>query len=191
LLDVVRDFAIERAAVERELTGSRHRHARVFADLAQRIAPGLSGANLTDAASRLDEVADDLGAALAFGAGHDPRTALRLAAALPRWWRLRGRDVTGRQWLCRLLDDPRTADADPDVRAWAQVGRAQLALEHGEGTDEMGAAVAALAHFEGVGSVSGQLAAHTVLSTLWMNAGRHEHARQHGEAAHELARQQN
>ena len=191
LLDVVRDYAAERAAAAGELTEARRRHARVLADLAQQIAPDLVGAKLDDAASRLDDVAGDLGTALAFAAGEDPHTALRLAASLPRWWRFRGRDLSGRQWLRRLLADPRTADADLSVRAWAKVGLAQLALEHGAGAEEIGSVVAAVAEFEQLGSVSGLLAAHNQLSSLWMTTGGYDEARRHGEAALALATRNN
>jgi tetratricopeptide (TPR) repeat protein len=188
LLDVVRDFAMERAAATGDLAAARRRHAEVLADLAQQIAPGLVGAKLSEAASRLDEVSGDLGAALGFAAGEDPHTALRIAAAVPRWWRFRGRDVTGRQWLRRLLDDPRTGDADAAVRAWARVGLGQLALEHGAGAEEIGSAEAALTAFESLGSVSGQLTARTLLATLWMTTGNHDEARRHGAVALDLAR---
>ncbi|MFI7545548.1 ATP-binding protein [Actinoplanes sp. NPDC049599] len=188
LLDVVGDFALERAAADGDLPAARHRHAQVLADLAQGIAPDLKGGRLAEAAARLDDVAGDLGAALTFAAREDPHVALRLAAALPRWWRFRGRDVTGRQWLRRLLADPRTADADPLVRAWAKVGLAQLALEHGSGGEEIGSAEAALAEFAALGDVPGQLTAHTQLAALWMTAGGYERARGHGAAALELAR---
>ena len=188
LLDVIRDYAAERAAAEGELYAGRRRHAEVMADLATEIAPQLIGAGLSDAASRLDAVTGDLGAALTFAATEDPHTALRLAAALPRWWRFRGRDVSGRQWLRRLLDDPRTADADPAVRAWAGIGLAQLALEHGAGAEEIGAATAALAAFERLGRIDGQLTAHTLLAALWMTTGGYDRARWHGETALHLAR---
>lgn len=188
LLDVVRDFAAERAAAEGELAAGRQRHAEVLADLAQAVAPDLIGANLAEAASRLDDVAGDLGAALVYAATEDPHTALRIAAALPRWWRFRGRDVTGRQWLRRLLDDPRTADADAGTRGWAKIGLAQLALEHGAGAEEIGSAEGALADFERLGVVDGQLAAHTQLAALWMTAAGYDEARRHGEAALKLAR---
>ncbi|GGK94638.1 ATP-binding protein [Mangrovihabitans endophyticus] len=188
LVDVVRDFATERAAAEGDLTAGRRRHAEVMADLAQRIAPGLAGARFSDAATRLDDSAGDLGSALAFAAGEDPHIALRIAASLPRWWRLRGRDVTGRQWLHRLLDDPRTADADPAVRAWARVGLAQLALEHGAGAEEIESVTAALAEFTRLGVISGQLTAHNQLAALWVTMARHDEARRHGAAALELAR---
>ncbi|GLY99200.1 helix-turn-helix domain-containing protein [Actinoplanes sp. NBRC 103695] len=188
LLDVVRDHAAERAAAEGELAEGRLRHAEVLADLAESIAPQLAGAHLADAANRLDDMAGDLGAALAYAASEDPLTALRLAAALPRWWRFRGRDVTGRQWLRRLLDDPRTASADPAVRAWAKIGLAQLALRHGSASDEIGSATGALADFKRLGLVEGQLTAHTQLAALWMAEAGYDQARRHGLAALELAR---
>jgi len=188
LLDVVRDYGAERAAAEGELTEGRRRHAVVMADLAGQLAPDLAGAGFAEAAARLDVVAGDLGAALAFAASEDPYTALSLAAALPRWWRFRGRDVTGWQWLRRLMDDPRTADAPLRLRAWARVGLAQLALEHGAGAAEIDSARTALADFERLGLVAGQLTAHTQLAALWMSTGRYDEARRHGEAALELAR---
>ena len=188
LLDVVRDYGAERAAAEGELLDGRRRHAQLFGRFAQQIAPDLVGSpKLFEAASRLDDVAGDLGAALAFAAREEPVIALRIAASLPRWWRFRGRDVSGRQWLRRLLDDPRNADADPEVRAWAKVGLAQLALEHGAGAEEIESAEAAVAEFEHLSSAPGQLTAHTLLAALWMTTGGYGEARRHGEAALALA----
>ncbi|MFC0532868.1 ATP-binding protein [Phytohabitans kaempferiae] len=187
LLDVVRDFATERAAANGELGRIRRRHAVVFAALATRIAPDLAGGNFSAAVGRLDDVASDLWAALAYSANDDPHTALRLAAGLPRWWRFRGRDLPGRQWLRRLLDDPRTADADPIVRAWAGVGVGQLAAEHGGGAEELPAAEAALAEFRRAGDLTGELAARSLLCGLWMTTGGYDEARRHGEAVLALA----
>ncbi len=187
LLDVVRDFAVERAAANGELDAIRRRHAVIFARLATRTAADLTGAKLAGAISRLDEVASDLWAALAHSANDDPHIALRLAANLARWWRFRGRDVAGRQWLCRLLDDPRTADADPSVRAWAQVGVAQLAQEHGAGPRELPALQAALAEFQRSGEVAGELAARSVLCGLFTAIGGYDEARRHGAAVLALA----
>ncbi|MDQ7906996.1 helix-turn-helix domain-containing protein [Phytohabitans sp. ZYX-F-186] len=187
LLDVVRDFATERAAANGELGRIRRRHAVVFAALAARTAPELAGGNFSAAVGRLDDVASDLWAALAYSANDDPHTAIRLAAGLPRWWRFRGRDVPGRQWLRRLLDDPRTADADPIVRAWAGVGVGQLAAEHGGGAEELPAAEAALTEFQRAGDLTGELAARSLLCALWMTTGGYDEARRHGEAVLALA----
>jgi predicted ATPase/transcriptional regulator with XRE-family HTH domain len=187
LLDVVRDFALEQAAAAGELTEAGRRHARIFTQLATRIAPDLVGGRLLGAVARLDDVASDLWAALAHAAKDDPHTALRLAATLPRWWRFRGRDVPGRQWLHRLLDDPRTAHADPAVRAWAMVGVAQLAHEHGAGQQELPAAEQALADFQRLGDLAGELAARSLLCALWMVSGQYDEARRHNEAVLSLA----
>lgn len=187
MLDVVREFALEQARAAGELPGTRRRHAEVMARFAARIAPQLAGASMPAAIHRLDQVAGDLWAALAYAADDDPHTALCLASKLPRWWRFRGRDVPGRQWLRRLLDDPRTADADPSVRAWAKLGVAQLAQEHGAGQAELATAEEALADFQALGHVTGELAARNLLCSLWTASGGYEEARRHGEAVLALA----
>ncbi|MFC0029688.1 helix-turn-helix domain-containing protein [Micromonospora chaiyaphumensis] len=187
LLDAVRDFATEQAAVEGELTAVRRRHALVVAGLVRRTAPGLVGAEVPTAVHLLDEATSDITAALAHAAEDDPATALLLAAALPRWWRLRGRDVSGRRWLRRLLADPRTADAPPVLRAWALLGSARLAAEHGAGGVELPAARDALEIFRAAGEVTGELSTRSVLCTLLSAAGAHREAREQAEAALELA----
>ncbi|MFU8875321.1 ATP-binding protein [Micromonospora sp. SL4-19] len=186
LLDAVRDFATEQAVGEGELLRIRHRHALVVTELVVRAAPNLAGADLAAAVHLLDETTSDINAALTHAAGDDPVTALRLAAALPRWWRLRGRDVSGRQWLRRLLDDPRTADADPVLRAWALLGAAQLAAEHGADAEELPAAQAALAAFRDAGEVAGELSARATLCAL-LPAADHAEAREQAEVLLELA----
>jgi tetratricopeptide (TPR) repeat protein len=183
----VRDYATERAAVRGELAGVRRLHAGLLAGFAERVAPDLAGAKLPEAVALLDDVSADIGAALAHAAGDDPHTALRLAAALPRWWRFRGRDRLGRQWLRRLLADPRTADAPRAVRAWARIGLAQLAVEHGAAAEEVATALTALADFAELDDVAGRFAAHTVLVALWTATGRHDEARRHGEELVRLA----
>ncbi|MFC4019559.1 ATP-binding protein [Micromonospora sp. GCM10011542] len=187
LLDAVRDYAAEQAAGAGELTCIRRRHAIVIARLAARAATDLVGPRLPDAMHRLDEVSSDISSALAHAATDDPLTALRLAACLSRWWRFRGRDVAGRQWLRRLLADPRTADADPVLRAWASLGVARLAAEHGAGADELPTARAALAAFRQAGDVGGELEARTVLGALLVAAGGQAEARDHDEAVLRLA----
>jgi transcriptional regulator with XRE-family HTH domain len=187
LVEVVRDFAVEAATSAGTAVRVRGTHATVVAALADRIAPGLAGPRLPDAAARLDELARDVWAALCHAANHDPPTALRLAAAVVRWWRLRGWDVPARRWLRRLLDDPRTAGADPAVRAWAKLGLARLGYEHGAGADEVTAAEAGLAEFRRLGDVGGELSARTILSAVCLAGGRYEQGRDHAEAALALA----
>jgi predicted ATPase/DNA-binding XRE family transcriptional regulator len=187
LLDVVRDFAVEQSGVEGEQQASRHRHATVMAGYAARLAPKLVGATLRDAAWRLDYAGSDLHAALVWSAEHDPLTALSLAAQLPRWWRLRGHDREGRDWLRRLLDHPDTRTAPAKVRAWARLGLALLAMEHGDGMDELPELEASLAQFIRDADITGQLAARAQLCRLHQAYGNYTAAREHGEAALRLA----
>ncbi|MFR9774432.1 ATP-binding protein [Micromonospora sp. MS34] len=188
LLDAVRDFAAEQAGGEGELARIRRRHALVVAGLVRRTAPNLVGADVPGAVRVLDEMTSDIIAALGHAAEDDPGTALRLAAALPRWWRLRGRDASGRRWLRRLLADPRTADADPALRAWAMLGAARLAVEHGAGPEELSGARAALAVFHAAGEVTGELSARSVLCALLPAVGAHDEARDQAQALLEAAR---
>jgi tetratricopeptide (TPR) repeat protein len=187
LLDVVRDFAWEQSEAAGELPALRDRHAITMATFAAAQAPQLVGAMLRDAALRLDFSGSDLSAALAWSAEHDPPTALRLASKLPRWWRLRGHDREGREWLRRLLDHPGTGDAPTKVRAWARLGLAQLATEHGDGLTELPELEAALGTFAQAGDVTGQLAAQAQLCRIHQVYGNHAAAREHGEAALRLA----
>jgi predicted ATPase/DNA-binding XRE family transcriptional regulator len=187
LLDMVRDFGLEQATWDGEAAEAARRHAAVLTRYAGRISGELVGRTLLAAVARLNDVSSDLRAALVWSTEHDPQTALRLAAALPRWWRFRGQDRQGREWLHRLLDDPRTADADPTVRAWAQLGLAQLAAEHGEGPAELPEVEAALATFSRYRDIAGELAARTQLCVLHQASGDQEAARRHGTAALALA----
>jgi predicted ATPase/transcriptional regulator with XRE-family HTH domain len=179
LVDLVRDFATEQAEQQGEWGPARRAHAAVIARLAARLAPALAGPGQPAAMARLDRLAGEIWAALNHAANDDPPTALRLAASLPRWWRFRGRDVAGRRWLRRLLDDPRTAAADPMMRAWAMVGLARLAHEHGAGAEERPAAELALAEFRRLDDRPGELAARKVLSLVCLADGRYDEAQQH------------
>jgi predicted ATPase/transcriptional regulator with XRE-family HTH domain len=187
LLDVVKAYALEQAESAGEVADIRGRHAVVFARFAARVAPDMAGARLLGAVSRLDDVASDIAIALSYAADHDPHTALCLASKLPRWWRFRGRDQQGRQWLQRLLGDPATADADPVVRTWAQLGVAQLAAEHGEGADELHRAELALEQFMRDSDVTGELATRSLLIVIHQSLGAYADARHHGEQALALA----
>ncbi|MET8305600.1 helix-turn-helix domain-containing protein [Micromonospora sp. NPDC005173] len=187
LLDAVRDFAAEQAAGGGELPSIRRRHAVVVTRLVARTATDLVGPRLPEALHRLDEVTSDISSALAHAATDDPVTALRLAASLTRWWRFRGRDVAGRQWLRRLLADPRTVDADPVLRGWAALGVARLAAEHGAGADELPTARAALDAFRQAGDVSGELESRIVLGALLIGVGRRDEAREQAETVLRLA----
>ncbi|WP_433081949.1 ATP-binding protein [Dactylosporangium sp. CA-052675] len=187
LLDVVFDFAAERCAFARELRAARLRHAEVVTRTAVRLSAELTGPGSAAAVLRLDYLNGDIRTALRYSSVRDPELALRLAGAIPRWCRLRGRDVEGFHLLRRLLDDRRTAGCDPVIRAWAQVGAAMLATAHGRGAGEVRATEAALAVLAARGDVTGELTARAVLAGIWQALGGSDEARGHNEAALGLA----
>jgi predicted ATPase/transcriptional regulator with XRE-family HTH domain len=187
LLDVVTDFAGEACAEAGELPAARARHAEVVTRLAVRVSADLVGSAMATAVSRLDMLNSDIGAALGYAWRHAPVTALRLAAAIPRWYRFRGRDRDGHALLRRLLDDPRTGQAEPRLRAWAQLGVAMLAAEHGDGAVELATAEAALSTFRTYGDTTGELAARGTLSVLWQTVGGYTEAHHHADAMLTLA----
>ncbi|WP_327007195.1 helix-turn-helix domain-containing protein [Dactylosporangium sp. NBC_01737] len=187
LLDVVRDFATERCVERRELPAVRLRHAEVITRLATRLAADLIGPASAAAVSRLDYLNSDIRAALRYASVREPVMALRLAGAIPRWCRLRGRDVEAHKLLRRMLDDPRTGDCDPVVRANAQVAAGMLAMAHGRGVAELWPTEAALEVLVAHGDALGELAARAVLSGVWQAVGGADESRRHSEAMLGLA----
>jgi predicted ATPase len=122
LADVVRDYVLEQGSGG----DARDRHAVLMANLVTRMRRDPTGTARNPAVTRLDYLSADLRAALDHTTVASPHVALRIAAALPRWWRFRGRAAEGRALLRRLLDDPRTATVDPQIRVDAMRGLAYL-----------------------------------------------------------------
>jgi tetratricopeptide (TPR) repeat protein len=104
LLDVTREYAVERANAAGELDGLRRRHAIHFLEVAEEAEPELRGRRQGSAYARLFN--DDgnfraaMGWALEVG---EADLALRLAGALWMFWRWAGLFTEGRAWLDAAL----------------------------------------------------------------------------------------
>ncbi|HEX6448756.1 MAG TPA: LuxR C-terminal-related transcriptional regulator [Trebonia sp.] len=123
MLETLRAFGMDRLAEAGEAPGAMATLCRLAVSVAEAAAAGLETTDReAEALRRLDTEDATLAAALAWAADHDPAAALRLAAALASWWRLRGRLNEARARLEAAL-----GHASPASEGWAA---AQLAFGH-------------------------------------------------------------
>ena len=118
MLEPVRRFALEKLEAQPEAVDVRQRHARHFADVAERIEPTLTEAGHGGGFELLEREHANCRAALRASIdAADAEPALRLAAALARFWSVRGYIGEGRQWLHEALAIP--VDVPPSLKAKA------------------------------------------------------------------------
>jgi predicted ATPase/class 3 adenylate cyclase len=125
MLDTIREYAGEKLALSPVANELRRGHAGFFLRFVEDAESGLGGPALQDTLRRLEEEHDNLRAALTWLLAAEPASALRLAAALRRFWEMRGHLAEGRRWLTEALD--RAGAAPPDLRARALLGAGTLA----------------------------------------------------------------
>jgi predicted ATPase/DNA-binding winged helix-turn-helix (wHTH) protein len=131
MLQIVREYALERLGAAGEETDLRTRHAAYFAGVAEEGEPELNGPSQDVWATRLDAEGDNFRAALAFTLeSGDGLTALRLAGALRRLWLLHADLSEGRAALEAAL--AAAPDAPLVSRAKALNGLGVLAAEDGD-----------------------------------------------------------
>jgi predicted ATPase/transcriptional regulator with XRE-family HTH domain len=104
MLETLREYAGERLAESGEVDSVRRQHAAFFLALAEEAGPQVYGADGRTWLERLDQDHDNLRAALRWAEeSGEPETSLRLAAALYRFWWIRGHAVEGWRWVTRAL----------------------------------------------------------------------------------------
>jgi tetratricopeptide (TPR) repeat protein len=112
MLEMIREYALERLVEDDDAEGARRRHAEHYAAFAERAHDQLDGPAQLTALDRLEADHDNLRAALAWSletsdaAGQGERAAigLRLVQALTYFWYQHGYATEGRQWLERAMD---------------------------------------------------------------------------------------
>jgi serine/threonine-protein kinase PknK len=116
MFETIREFGIEQLVQSGELEAHRWRHAEFFLALAEQAETELRGPAASTWHARLNTEHDNLRAALEWSltATGDAGgvLALRLAAALARFWWTRGYHREGLQWLTRALAGP--PDSTPE-----------------------------------------------------------------------------
>jgi predicted ATPase/transcriptional regulator with XRE-family HTH domain/Tfp pilus assembly protein PilF len=100
LLDILREYAYERLAADGSAEQLRHRHAEYYRRRAEQAAPELVGAAQVVWLDRLQRDHENFRAALHWACTHRKgEIAVATAAALGRFWWLRGHLSEGRRWL--------------------------------------------------------------------------------------------
>ncbi len=130
MLGTLREFGLEALEAAGERAATRGRHAAWYARAADLAEPliGASGGQVSLEA--LSREHDNLRAAFEHLIEADPGGALRLAAALARFWRLRGHYEEGRARLERALAQPAGTDLEAFlIRARALRGLSRLAFK--------------------------------------------------------------
>jgi predicted ATPase/class 3 adenylate cyclase/Tfp pilus assembly protein PilF len=114
MLETIRDYALGRLEQDDDMDGTRRRHARHYAAVAERTRDQLDGPAQLTALDRLEADHDNLRAALAWSLETPPEDGvsegaravlgLRLVQALTMFWYQHGHASEGRLWLQRALD---------------------------------------------------------------------------------------
>jgi predicted ATPase/DNA-binding SARP family transcriptional activator len=151
LLDLVREYAGELSSADDE---GRNLHALHFVRLAERAEPELSGADQGTWLALLEGEHDNLRTALDWTAGSGDRSlGLRLAAALGRFWYVRGYLSEGLDRLLQAADRP--DDGSPQSRAKALRAASAIGLLRGDYELANGLARRALDLYRGAGDSAG------------------------------------
>ena len=133
MLETIREYASQRLEESPAADDLRLRHADHFLALAEEAAPSLVGTGShTEWLDQLEREHDNLRAAMDWlAASGENEPALRLAAALWRFWDMKGHLMEGRRRLANAL----RADEHPTAaRAKALSGAADMALTNGDVT---------------------------------------------------------
>ncbi|MDQ4099170.1 MAG: NB-ARC domain-containing protein, partial [Chloroflexota bacterium] len=127
MLQTIREFGLEQLARTGEEVTMQRAYAAYAVTMAEAIAPKLIGPEQTMAYARLDSEYANLRSALSWSLDQgEGEIALRVGAALWRYWMTRGLLSEGRRLLDRALNMDASA-AGPEVRATALYGAGALA----------------------------------------------------------------
>jgi DNA-binding CsgD family transcriptional regulator len=130
MLETVREFGLERLEASGEAAAVRWAHAQVYARLAAKAEPALTGPDQMAWFTRLEAEHDNLRAALTWAIDHDPETGLRMAGGLIRFWDHHSHVREGQRWLEATLST--TGELLPLLRAKALWGVGVLAIGTGD-----------------------------------------------------------
>ena len=129
MLEMVREYALERLNTSDEADAQRQRMAEYYRRLAATAAAQLQGSQQSSWLDVLERDHDNLRAALEWYSAVDPAGGCELGAALCHFWHARGHVTEGRRWMRGLLDQTAVA---PLARARALATSGFLAFHQGD-----------------------------------------------------------
>jgi len=191
VLQVVREYGLERAAAGGALAPLRRGHAAYVLALAETAAAALRGPGQAAALAHLETEADNLRAALSWALEDgDTTTALRLGGALWPAWYARGYRSEGRAWLERVLAAAEASGQDVAPLPRARVLDGAGLPAYGQGDYAIAAARCdrALALYREAGDTAGMATALNNLGHVARAMGDHPRARSLYEHSLELRR---
>ena len=143
MLETLREYGLEKLEEAGELEAVLTRHARYFAELAERAEPELRRADQRRWYALMQDERENIVAGLRhLGDTGDARRAVRLAVTLFWYWLLSGSQEEATTWLEFALAVP--GEADPEDRAIAEGVQAVVGLRDATDMDELRDGVKAL-----------------------------------------------
>src|SRR5262249_60030198 len=131
----LREYARERLASSGTAIRTAQRHVDYFLTLAERAEPQLRRAEQVEWLERLELDHDNLRVALRWSMEHRTDQAMRLGAALWRFWYMRGHLTEGRESLdaCLKVQGALASSIEErSVRAWVLNGAGNLAASQSD-----------------------------------------------------------
>ncbi len=126
MLETIREYALERLEALGAGEAARRAHAVYYVALAEQLEPDLERAE-SAALDQVESELDNFRAAFWWAHADDPELALRLAAALRRFWYASNQLAEGCCWLAAALEGPHPASHDLAAIA-AELGGVQATL---------------------------------------------------------------
>jgi predicted ATPase/DNA-binding XRE family transcriptional regulator len=124
-LETIRLYAYEHLVARGELEAIQRRHAAYYLSRAEK-STELSGNEQIAWYNQIEEDLPNYRAALEWSLKHAPKTALRLGAAMSKFWQERGYYVEGQKWFAQLLALPVEPEIPPIIYAQLWHGQGNL-----------------------------------------------------------------
>ncbi len=174
MLQVIREYALERLEQSGEVESIRHAHARYCMELAEAAHGQIRGPQQAEWMARLESEHGNFRSAMTWLLERDNAAALRLGTWLWRFWMVRSHLSEGRTWLERAL----TTSVEAPSLFWAEAltGLGRMVADQGDYGKAMEILGQALDLWRALGNLEGTAYALSTLALVYQYQGEHEEA---------------